>query len=295
VAILLIAALAAVPLALAQEPDPAAPAPAVAVADSGEAALAVQPIVAEASLSDRGKRRRVLGTRKNPFGLPKDAATASAAAPNSTGSTTAQDPTVTSPGSSGGTTPTTPTSPTTPSSPPTDPAPAPRTYAMQELTVRFGDATSGALTHRSLKRLQPLPSAADPVLIYLGVLRDGKTAVFLVDHGVSAVGDGDCRPSPSECETMRLQAGETEFLDVTDDAGAVVAQYQLDLVKIHKTSTTSATRAQASSKAGQRLLKARVSAEGPTGYRWDAAAGALERRPGEALRATFAGATVALP
>ena len=72
------------------------------------------------------------------------------------------------------------------------------------------------------------------MLIYLGVLKDGKTAVFLVDHGVTAVGDGDCRPSPDECETLRLKAGDTEFLDVTDATGAVTAQYQLDLVKIHK-------------------------------------------------------------
>jgi len=165
---------------------------------------------------------------------------------------------------------------------------------MQELTVRFGDATADTLERTSLERLQPLPSAQDPVLIYLGVLADGKTAVFLLDHGVSAVGDGDCRPSPEECETMRLRAGETEFLDVTDETGAV-AQYQLDLVKIHRMSTTSATRAQASSKAGRRLLEARVSADGPTGYRWDAAAGTLERRGDRGLRATVAGAIVALP
>ncbi len=133
------------------------------------------------------------------------------------------------------------------------------------------------------------------MLIYLGVLRDGKTAVFLVDHGVSAVGDGDCRPSPDECETLRLKAGETEFLDVTDATGASTGQYQLDLVKIHKSSTASASRAQASSKAGRRLLEARVASDGPTGYRWDAAAGALQRRPGQTLRATFADATVSLP
>jgi hypothetical protein len=292
VAILLIAALAAVPLALAQEPDPAAPAPAVAAADSGESALAVQPIVARASAADRAKRRAVLGSRKNPFGLPREQVAAGSATPgDSNGSTTAQEPTSTSQG--GGTSPASGGTPSV-TGPAGVPAPAPTTYAMQELTVRFGDASADTLERTSLERLQPLPSAEDPVLIYLGVLADGKTAVFLLDHGVSAVGDGDCRPSPEECETMRLRAGETEFLDVTDDTGAV-AQYQLDLVKIHKTSTTSAAQAQASSKAGRRLLEARVSADGPTGYRWDAAAGTLVRRGDRALRATVAGATVALP
>ena len=74
VAILLIAALAAVPLALAKDPEPAAPAPAVPAADaaaSAESALAVQPIVAPATAADRAKRRKVLGARKNVFGLPR--------------------------------------------------------------------------------------------------------------------------------------------------------------------------------------------------------------------------------
>jgi hypothetical protein len=296
VAILLIAALAAVPLALAKDPDPVAPAPAVATADTGESALAVQPIVVRATAADRSKRRNVLGTRKNPFGLPKEEASGSASAPNSDGSTTAEEP-VSPTTSSGGTTPSTSTP--TPVSPggydtPVTTAP-PKTYAVNELTVRFGDGASGDLERKSLRRLQPLPSVDDPVLIYLGVLKDGKTAVFLVDQGVTAIGDGGCRPNPDDCETLRLKAGETEFLDVADESGGVSEQYQLDLVKIHKSRTTSATRAQASSKAGRRLLKAHVAADGPTGYRWDAATGALERRPGQALRATVASATVSLP
>jgi hypothetical protein len=300
VAILLIAALAAVPLALAEEPEPAAPAPAPTADKSGEKALAVEPIVAQATAADRAKRRKVLGSRKNPFGVPKTEEAGSAAAPNSDGSTKAQEPSSPAP-SDGAPTPSGSTggSPSAGggSAPVTsDPAPqpAPKRYSVQELTVRFGDA-EGTPERKSLKRLQPLPSADEPVLIYLGVLRDGKTAVFLLDHGVQAVGDGDCRPSPQECETLRMRAGDTEFIDVVDDTGAVTAQYQLDLLKIHKSTTASASRAKASSKAGQRLLKARVSSEGPTGYRWDASAGALERKPGRALRATFGGATVSLP
>ena len=97
-----------------------------------------------------------------------------------------------------------------------------------------------------MKRLQPLPSADEPVLIYLGVLKDGKTAVFLLDHDVEAIGDGVCKPTAEACETIRLRAGETEFFDVRDADGQVVAQYQLDLVKIHKSTTTSAAEAKAS-------------------------------------------------
>ena len=300
VAILLIAALAAVPLALAKDAEPPVAAPPVAAAAEGESALAVEPIVVQATAADRGKRRKVLGARKNPFGLPHVEQPGSAEPPSSDGTTTAVEPATKTQTASGGTTPSGGGSPSTgsPATPPSfdpTPEPAPKTYAVNELTVRFGGAASEELERKSLKRLQPLPSADAPVLIYLGVLKDGKTAVFLVDHGVSAIGDGDCRPTPDECETLRLRAGETEFLDVTDETGNVTAQYQLDLIKIHKSTTASAARAKASSKAGRRLLKARVSSDGPTGYRWDAAAGALERHRGQAIRATFAGATLSLP
>jgi hypothetical protein len=294
VAILLIAALAAVPLALAHEPEPAAPAPAIAADDSGETALATQPIVATATAADRAKRRKVLGQRKNPFGIPVNEPAGSAAAPNSEGSVTAVEPTP-STGDSTAVAPSTgtPASDGTPVTSPATPQPEPKTYAMHELTVRFGESDDST-SRMSLKRLQPLPSAANPVLIYLGVLKDGKTAVFLVDHGVNPVGDGQCKPSPDECETLRMKAGDTEFLDVTDETGAVTAQYQVDLIKIHKSTTASASRASASSKAGRRLVAARASSDGPTGYRWDAASGALERRAGDALRATVSGVTAGL-
>jgi hypothetical protein len=302
VAILLIAAVAAVPLALAEDPQPAAPAAAAPATDdtSGETALAAQPIVAQATAADRRKRRKVLGSAKNPFGVPKTEQPGSAPAPNSDGTTVASEPSGQSESSGendtpsgGGSAPSGGGSAPAPATPVT-PEPEPRKYALNELTVRFGDAEGGP-ERRSLERLQPLPSAEDPVLIYLGVLKDGKTAVFLVDHGVSAIGDGDCRPTPEECETVRLRAGDTEFFDVTDDTGQVTAQYQLDLIKIHRGTTASAARAKASSKAGRRALQARVASAGPTGYRWDAAAGALERSPVRTLRATVAGATVALP
>lgn len=301
VAILLIAALAAVPLALAKESEPTVPAaPATADKPSGESALAVEPIVAQATAADRTKRRKVLGSRKNPFGVADTEQSGSAAAPNSNGTTTS----VTQSGNDTGSTGASPGpsgvvvfGPSPGGSAPTAPAapqPAPKKYAVQELTVRFG-SSDNAPERQSLKRLQPLPSAEEPVLIYLGVLNDGKTAVFLVDHGVNAVGDGDCKPSPEECDTLRLREGETEFLDVTDETGAVTAQYQLDLVQIHKGTTASASKAKASSKAGRRLLKARVAGDGPTGYRWDASSGALQRKPDRALRATFGRATVSLP
>lgn len=240
VAILLIAALVAVPLTLAKDPEPA-PAPPPAQVDT-KSELATTPIVAPATPQDRAKRRKVLGKSKNPFGVAKAAATGGDAdgpvvQKTDTGGAS-KDPSSSGSGSGSGTSPT-PTS-TTPSTPVT-PAPAPKHYAPQELTVRFG-AAEGA-TRQSVERLEPLPSAELPVLIYTGLRKDGKTAEFLVDAGVEAVGDGECNPSPEQCETIRLREGETEFLDVKDETGTVVGEFQLDLIKIHNSSKASASKA----------------------------------------------------
>ena len=121
------------------------------------------------------------------------------------------------------------------------------------MTVRFGGADGAK--RQSVEKLQPVPSAELPVLIYMGVLKDGKTAVFLVDQGLTPVGDGECKPSPEECETIRLREGETEFFDVTDDTGNVSQQYQLDLIKIHNASNASASKAKKSRKASTSRLR----------------------------------------
>jgi hypothetical protein len=87
------------------------------------------------------------------------------------------------------------------------------------------------------------------VLIYLGVLKDTRTAVFMIDAGVIAQGDGECAPSSTTCVTIHLNEGETEFFDVPADAAGgtepiapadgtdattTTTQYQLDLIKIRK-------------------------------------------------------------
>jgi hypothetical protein len=107
--------------------------------------------------------------------------------------------------------------------------------------LRFGQ--DGSLTARNdVARLSPLPSADDPFFVFMGVLADGKTALFLVSSDAEATGDGTCKPSPDNCERIELQAGETEFFDVTTPDGAVV-QYQLDLVRVSRVKSASAATA----------------------------------------------------
>ena len=257
VAILLVAALAAVPFVLAKDPEPVAPAPATPSADkslTADASLS-DPVVALAEDGSTPKqRRRVLGASKNPFepaAAPEPTATptpegvSGGGAPVNTVGDTGGKPADVGGGTSapaGGDAPV--SVPGTPVAP-AEPKP---TYELYSLTVRFGDSESDALERRNVPRLQALPSADEPVLVYLGPGKGGKTAVFMVDEGVVAQGDAVCKPSPANCETLHMRPGDTEFLDVTDEDGTVTAQFQLDLLKI-KTSTTADAAAAVKSRA----------------------------------------------
>jgi hypothetical protein len=305
VAILLVAAAAAVPMLLGKQPSaPAAPASTAAV-KSDDSTLTTQPIVALASDGDRAGRRHVLGSPKDPFKPnatptptpkpqnPSSASVTGGAAPaNST--TTPAGTAVTTPGSPVGAPSvpgfTTPLAPVTPK----------KHYELYELTVRFGASADATPERKDVKRLEALPSADEPVLIYLGVLKDQKTAVFMVDSGVDAQGDGTCKPSRATCETIQLKEGDTEFFDVPSDSGdgsdsasaTPSAQYELDVVKIRKTTTTSAKQANKSlarvSKAGRQILRARIAGDGPLHYRYDKTSGQLEALTSKAYKAVVA-------
>jgi hypothetical protein len=235
VALLLLAALAAVPVLLARDaapvdtpPLPQTSAPAETAKAAGDDAFA-EPVVAKASTADRSRRRRVLGSRKNPFEpapvkkpkKKKKKAADKADTQDKTGGTTA--PTTPSTGA--------PTTPVTP----VIPAPVKKTYAKGTLIVRFGDPT-GDLDKMALSKLGALPKDDDesgPLLVYTGLTDHGKKAVFLVDASLEPTGDGTCEPHPSNCETVELSEGETEFFDVIDpETGEVTAQFELDLVDI---------------------------------------------------------------
>jgi len=301
-AILLVAALAAVPFLLAKDPEPAAAPPAPKPAAPMASAATGEPIVTLVADGERTERRRVLGARKNPF----EPAPVKAVEPASTTATTRSAPqtSTSEPKPTGGA----PVSsgphvgvPSQPAPPLTEPPAPKRTYELYSLTVRFGDATSPTLPRMNLGRLKALPTVEEPILVYLGVTKDKKSAVFMVDSAVIAQGDGSCKPHPSNCETIHMQEGETEFFDVTDEKGNVTAQYQLDLVKIRQRATTSAAEARKArakaSVAGKLLLEARVSVEGPLRYRYDARTGTVQRlgdKVFEAKAAKFAKAAAAV-
>jgi hypothetical protein len=255
VAILLVAGLAAVPMLLAKEPEPAPPAPPVSSTPvDAKASLADEPIVTLAS-EDAAKDRSPLGKRHDIFKPTKKTPKAKKAqedAPDDSGSvdTPAEKP-------SGD-------SPSVPDSGPVDGGttpeadkPAPKTYPLYSLKLRFTVADESVTGY--LPRGTALPSREEPLIIYLGLLDDHKTAVFMLDSTLQAVGDGECHPTPENCETVRMQVGDTMFFDQVDENGNVVgAQFQLDLLKINKKQTTDAAKAAKSAKLAKVSAASRV-------------------------------------
>jgi hypothetical protein len=235
VAVLLVAALAAVPFLLSREAEPVATPSLPSAGSSAKVSDSLgEPVIDPATPEQRSRRRRVLGVRKDPFAPeavkhPKKAKKKAKKATPKPAQPKASAPSSSSGGS---------TSPSLPSVPvvitPTKPK---VTYPKGSLLVRFGDAAADSLDRLVVKKLDALPkeTSADetPLLVYTGLTKNHKKAIFLVDESLEPTGDGTCQPHPSSCETVELAKGDTEFFDLVDpETGEVTAQYELDLVDI---------------------------------------------------------------
>ena len=302
VAVLLLVAAVAVPIYLGRSSsqDAGTPLPATNLqADAAKASKAAVSIEEQATDDERP------GGVRNPFKqlhVPKKVSPTSGSAP---------DPATDAPPSDG--------SGGDGSQPPLDPAgsggsggsggsdkPAPKPAAdpldVYHLSLRFGRAESTQLkTYHDVARLSPLPTADNPFFVYTGVLKDGKTAVFLLSSDATATGDGHCRPSPKSCQTIEVKEGYTEFFDMT--VGGQPVQYQLDVVRVFKKGAGSAVAAAASherhSDAGADMLRkahrrGSSSFKGAASYRWLPDGGVLVRTPQHgAARASVNGAAAA--
>jgi hypothetical protein len=288
IALLLVAALIAVPVLLGKSADSAsAPSPVASAADvQGQ----TEPIVSVADPAAREARREVLGNRKDPFrplvkgsGKSSDAAAtttsvdhtaAAAATPSSSGGSSS--------GSGSGGTSAAPSETIVRVAPVTTPAPtakAVKTYDMFAPLVKFRDASASATDGRLLKRLAGLPDVDSPALIFLGLMRDHKTAVFLVDAGATVTGDGTCAPAPDNCQRLSLKKGDIAFVDVAATATQPAARYRLDLVRVAKGETTSLKVLDkfrsAVAKGGREALRSRTDRVGD--LRYSASEGILKR------------------
>src|SRR4051794_33346161 len=282
VALLLVGALVAVPMALGRSPgDTAAPAPAP-IADAATGSAAAGGTVSKAAVSletESSDRRHLDGKVRDPFSAPKVATTrkaapkaATTAAPAPAPAATSPSPSATTSGSgSGGTGPSsgsTPSKPRTTTPKPKTTSTAPKADDAADtyhVSLRIGvvkaDGTADLKTHRDVARLSLLPSVTDPFFVYLGVIETATThekrAVFLVSSDATPNGEGACHPTKNDCEAVELGVGETAYFDYTAPSG-LVTQYQLELAGIRKTAVKSEAKASAAfarhSVAGAELL-----------------------------------------
>jgi len=289
VAIVLVVALVAVPVLLTR--GQSSTTPATEVATAGPAGPAPGTAVVSLAPSASGPTNRA-GKVRNPF--------AQAAGPAPTAATSTAPSSSSGQGSSassgGGGTTTTPSS-STPAPTPTAPVKKktrPDALDTYRVSLRFGQAGAQHTLH-NVARLAPLPSSRAPFFVFLGVLQDGKTAVFLVSSDAAATGDGKCRPSPTDCETIEMKAGDTEFFDVSF-GGAGVVQYQLDVLSVRRrksdTTAVAARSHKREARAGRSSLRAVIAAGelGVTHYVYSSKLGVLKR-----VRQLKAGASAHLP
>lgn len=244
IAVLLVAALVAVPLVLAKSPADPAPGKAPETPAAVAAAVADEPELVVSVESDTVDAAPLRGKAKNPFRqqhVPKKAEEGGGSVATGTGGGAGVD------GSGGGTG--------------TDGGGGQKTFTTASIEVRFGKAIGPKRTIQDVPRLAPLPSAANPIVIFLGMRKDLQTAVFMISSDVHAQGDGTCVPSRKHCESIELKEGDVAFLDVAAADGSV-DQYELELVAVTVGETTSQAAARAAyrrvSRAGARLLRKRV-------------------------------------
>ncbi len=244
VALLLVVALVAVPVVLAKRPsadettaDTGTP-PAAAAAHAADLRSAGEPVVSVAV--GPGADAPLRGHAKNPFKqqhvparpTSEHGTPATGTAPT-TGDTTGGGKTG---GAGGG----------------GDQGQAPPTYTYASIDVRFGRAGLPLREIHNVPHLTPLPSAADPIVIFMGMRADHETAVFMISTDVHAQGEGTCVPSKKLCEAIELRRDEIALLDVAA-ADGTVTQYELDLADVTLHETTSKAKAQAT------VAKARAS------------------------------------
>jgi hypothetical protein len=100
------------------------------------------------------------------------------------------------------------------------PAPAAKTasWTLYSVAMRYGKDVSARL-RSNIARLTAFPSAANPQVMFLGVMTGGKQAVFALRADVGHTGPGLCRPAHTRCSAIVLKPGQTEHLAIPVTGG----------------------------------------------------------------------------
>lgn len=221
-ALLLLVAIAGIPLALGGDETASTPAD-VAVSPTPTAAQAATAIelVGPASVRTRG------GKLVDPFrrtAARADAEPTTSSAGGATGAT------------GGATTPSGSGSPN-PATPSEEPA-ATRSRSVYRTTVRW--SSDAPPEDRRLARLTPLGGVIDPALLYLGVAPNGEHALFLLDPDATSTGDALC--VDANCRMIALRSGESQIVDLKPEGGEP-RRFELKIVSVKRDELKSATNA----------------------------------------------------
>jgi hypothetical protein len=150
------------------------------------------------------------------------------------------------------------------------------------VSASYGNQTG---TLDDLERLTPLPPNTAAEVVFLGVMKGGKKAVFLLTGSVAVkatvTGSVTCKPSTTDCEIVELPVGAQLTLTPAS-SGSGVSTFTLKLAAIGETKLASASAAaqarQSAASAGEAILGASTSSA-LASFFYDAAQGALVYEP----------------
>lgn len=259
VAALLLLAIVAVPVVLLRSSEGAADAPPAGAAGGGQTEPA-----AIALSADEGDRASALErfSAKDPFKphgpaaprrTPTTPGTSTSSASSGGGATAGTLPNGGSGGSGGSAShPSTPARPTTPradSTPRTETKTVAYTHTVD---VRFG--RRGAIRlRRGIARMDPIPNADRPLLVYLGTSASGHSAVFLVDQSLEQRGDGKCEPDRRNCALLYLRpedGHDLHFFTDTEGRGYALRLVSIDLVPVSEVTEKAKERSASARRSG---------------------------------------------
>jgi hypothetical protein len=247
VAMLLVAALVAVPLVMKKHSSGVEPSAGVS-SSSTSASSSDKPVVVAATDTSTASRLNAFAS-KNPFKphLPK-VKPSSSAATGTTGSSGSSNGSGSTGG--GGSGDTTNTGGTSGGNTNTNTNKGPYAYVVD---VKFGKRDEEK-THHNVQKLDVLPNSTNPLLVFMGVNTAGDTAVFLTDTSLKASGEGDCKPSADVCSFLYLKldkSNDTEDL-LAQNADGTGIEYTLKLLAIKKVPVSELTKASKSAKDSKR-------------------------------------------
>ncbi|MFI5003651.1 MAG: hypothetical protein ACHQE6_01435 [Solirubrobacterales bacterium] len=248
-------------------PRPVAATGSIAPPPTQGPALAVQeaaanPHAAVAETTDGVRYQHKAGAHDPFIPLPSPvsktlAATTSNASSSKSSSSSPESNTGSSTTSSGGGG-TTPSQPSTPA--PKKPKVVHKVVATVSVLFGLAPTTPGQLSqltpYSAVKRLEPLPSTSNPLIIFEGVSSNRKSAIFTLTREAILKGNAVCLPNASQCEAIKLASKQSEELSYLEPDGQTVA-YELELESItsHEVSVAAAARLNRGSRAGAALLR----------------------------------------